>query len=122
MEGGDNVPALFHQDRMAVIAGEHLSALADPPDNRRPYEDRLHIARRGAGLELRFGSNARDPAIDLPAIRIPFDTDIDESEALLSRTRDLVRQQDRPWRKCRRSAGACRTLAAAPPDSPRAAA
>src|SRR5437588_10871753 len=94
MESGHYVASLLHQDWIALVSRQHARAFSDAADDGGPDEDSLHSARRGAGLEIRFGRDAGDAAIDLPAVGIALHSDVDETQAFLRRAGDFVGQQD----------------------------
>src|SRR5690348_9957809 len=87
MERGHHVPALLHPNRIALVGRQNFSAGADSQDLRRAYENRLHL--------IRTYLKPRDLAINLAAVGVALDVDIDEIEAGLRGFSDGVSQQDR---------------------------
>ena len=52
VEGGNQMFALFHKDRISMILGEHLYSGPRAPDDGGADENGFNIARAGALLKL----------------------------------------------------------------------
>ena len=94
MKRGHQMPALLHQDRVALIGGQHRSIRAHAPDNRGANENRLEIAGLRALRKTGLRRDLRHAAIDLAAIGVALHRQVHETEALLGRMGNLRSQQD----------------------------
>lgn len=86
VERGDEMAALFGEDRIAVVGGEHSNGRARDADDGRADEDRFEVAERG-----RKGDDAR---IELTAIGITLNVDIHKPERLLFGGGDMGSKKD----------------------------
>src|SRR5450755_32570 len=96
MERRHHVPALFHQDRVALIAGQDARLRSHTADHGRTDEHGFHFPGIRAGGEFGLGSHLGNAAIELAAVSVAFDVDIHQAEALLQRFGDTGGQQDGP--------------------------
>lgn len=88
MEGRRHPRALANQDREAIPFGQHLNPFAHSADPR--CTDVHHLQRS----TRKFCLLQANSAIDLAAIGIAFDADIQDAETLLHRVGDLFCQKD----------------------------
>src|SRR5262245_28617078 len=70
------------------MAGEHLDVRTDAQDPRGPDEDAVQAGERAGGVE---GGGER---VDLRAVRVALDVDVERVERALRRVGDPSRQQD----------------------------
>lgn len=87
VERGDHVPALLHPNRISIVSSENLALGANAQDFRRAYEDCLHLVCTHL--------KPRDLTINLAAVGVTLDVDIDKIEAGLHGAAHRVSQQDR---------------------------
>jgi hypothetical protein len=87
MKRCDEVPALPHEHGRLAVAGEHLNAFANAPDDRGADKYGFHL--RAPDVD------AGNVAVNLPAIRIALDVDIHDAKRVLRGRGNFRRQQDR---------------------------
>src|SRR5262249_1208281 len=88
MKGADYNMTGARQHRAVAHPGQDLHGRADAFDDRRSYE--YHLQRR---IEKRAGCGVYE-AVDLPAVGVAPDADVNQIEAELVATDDLTGQQD----------------------------
>src|ERR1039458_3165473 len=94
MEGRDEVAALFHQDGVAVVAGEDAGGGAGTADDGSADEHRFHFTGGGAGEKFGLGLDLGDAAIDLATVAVAFDRNVHEAQAFLGGAGDFIGDQD----------------------------
>src|SRR5581483_4143195 len=88
MEGSGQMPSLLDEYGVFAVLRQHPRFLPNTPNNRRANENRF----RGPALQIDF----RDTAVDLPAVAISLDSQINQSERRLTRVHYFRGQQNRP--------------------------
>lgn len=86
MEGGHHVAALFDPDGVLAVGGEHAGGGADAADDGGADEDGLDDAFRGV--------EACDTAVDLAAVAVALDVDVQDLKAGLRGMGDVLGKED----------------------------
>src|SRR4030088_1632289 len=91
MESCYQMLALFHQHRVAIVAGQHPGSLAHPANDGGAYEYGLEVfVAQAAG----FWRNLDDTAVELTPVAVSLHSDVEKIERFLLRMRDLRCQKD----------------------------
>ena len=97
MKCRNKVPALFHQDGVALEAGQHFHAFTNSPDDRSANEDGFEVLRCCvASRKARSGIDVGNTTVELPPVRVPFDVDVHHVQRFLYRVGYLGGQKNRP--------------------------
>ncbi len=86
---------VFHEYGVAGILGQYSGFRPYRTDDGRPNEDCFDRSRPGPLGKAGIGIDINYPAVNLPAVGVPFNCQIDQAETLLRRVGNSIGQQNR---------------------------